>query len=170
MQITAARIQGNELILSLGNPVEAAKEIFRFKAGDYELTRIKKKRSLEANSYCWVLIHKIAQKIHEPPVEVYRRYIRDLGCKTSVCCVKQEDMELEVQTFLAGHLGRMVDIGGSKLPGCVTIVKHYGSSSYDVEQMSAFIDAIVQDCIALDIDVKSQEEIEVLLLQWRRMT
>ena len=166
MTVTGARLQGNELILTLRNPLEAAREVYRFRAGEYELTRARKKRSLDANAYCWVLINAIAQKIHEPPVEVYRRYIRDVGCRTSVVCVRVEDAEAEIQSFLQGHIGRMADIGESKLPGCVTIHKKYGSSSYDSRQMAAFIDSIVQDCLALDIETRPREEIESLVSQW----
>ena len=165
MRIDAARLQGNELILTV-NPMEAAKAVYNFRAGEYELSRTKKKRSLEANSYCWVLINKIAEKVHEPPVDVYRRCIRDLGCKTVIICAQEEDVEAEIQTFLAGHIGRMVDIGDSKIPGCVVLHKRYGSSSYDVDQMRQFLDNIIQECIALDIPYKSEEEIEVLLKRW----
>ena len=166
MNVMSARIQGNDLILSLQNPSEAGKLVYNFKAGEYELNKIKKKRSLDANAYSWVMINKIAEKVHEPPVEVYRRCIRDLGCRTVVVCAPEEYVEQEIQTFIAGHLGRMVDIGDSKIPGCVVLHKRYGSSSYDVDQMRQFIDNIIQECIALDIEYKPQEEIEMLLKRW----
>ena len=168
MTITNARIERNELILTLANPVDAGKLVYRFKPGDYNILACGKKRSLDANAYCWVLINKIAERIHEPPVEVYRRYIRDIGGKRIVTCVRLEDLETEVQTFTFNHIGRMVNIGESKIPGCATVEKIYGSSDYTVEQMSALIDAIVQDCDALDIETKTQEEIEKLLHNWRK--
>ncbi|MBP5720444.1 MAG: hypothetical protein J6W82_05210 [Bacteroidales bacterium] len=167
MTITNARIDGNELILTLADPADAGKLVYRFKAGEYEISPVRKKRSLEANAYAWVMINRIAERIHEPPVEIYRRYIRDIGGKRVVSCVKQEDLETEVKTFTAGHIGRLVNIGTSKIPGCATVEKIYGSSDYDVEQMSALIDAIVQDCDALGIETKTQEEIEILLRRWR---
>ena len=166
MIITSARLSGNQLILTLTNPGEAAKTVHKFNAGEYELTKVNKKRSLDANAYCWTLINKIAEKIGDNSVEVYRRYIRDIDCKTHVVCVQVEDVETEVETFLHGHKGRMVEIGESKLPGCATIHKKYGSSSYDTAQMARFIDGIIQDCIALDIEYRPPEEIDSLLAQW----
>lgn len=166
MIVTSARLSGNQLILTLTNPSEAAKTVHKFNAGEYELTKVKKKRSLDANAYCWTLIHKIAEKVHEPPVDVYRAYIRDIGCKSHVVCIQADDVETEVETFLQGHIGRMVQIGESKIPGCATIIKKYGSSSFSVQQMQAFIEAIIQDCIALDIEYKTPEEIDSLLAQW----
>lgn len=166
MRIESARLSGSELILTLSNPLEAAREVFKFKPGEYDIVKHRKKRSLDANAYCWALIHKIAQKVHEPPGEVYRRYIRDLGCKTVVTCVQKDDVETEVNTFLQGHIGRMVDIGESRIPGCATLHKKYGSSDYDVQQMAAFIDSICEDCRALDIETRPEEEINSLLKQW----
>ena len=166
MIITSARLSGSELILSLTNPIEAGKVVHKFNAGDYELRPVPKKRSLDANAYAWVLIHKIAAKIQEPAVEVYRRYVRDIGSKVVVVCVQTEDVETEVNAFLAGHIGRMVDIGESKIRGCATMHKKYGSSNYTVQEMARFIDIIQQDCVALDIETKPQEEVESLLRQW----
>lgn len=143
MQVINARLQANELILTLPNPSDAAKLVYRFKAGEYDISRVKEKRSLDANAYRWVLINKIAQKVHEPPVEVYRKCIKDLGCKTTVVCAQEQDIEDEINSFLAGHIGRMVDVGESRIPGCVTLHKRYGSSSYDTQQMASFIDNII---------------------------
>ena len=166
MKILAARLSGNELCLRLQQPSDAAKFVYQFTEGDYEINKTKRKRSLDANAYCWVLIHKIAEAVQEPPKEIYRRYIRDIGCKTHIVCVRVGDVETEVETFLAGHIGRMVEIGDSKIPGCATIHKKYGSSSFDVSQMAAFIDQISQDCTSMGIEVRPQEEIDSLLRQW----
>ncbi len=166
MTITGARLNGGELILTLSSPLEAARLVHKFKAGEYDLVKHKRKRSLDANAYCWTLIHKVAAKVGRAPVEVYRDYIRDLGCKTKVCCVQETDVEDEVHDFIEGHIGRMVDIGDSRLPGCVVLHKKYGSSSYDTAQMAQFIDNIVQDCQALDIETRTPEELDSLLSQW----
>ena len=132
---------------------------------DVEIT-IKKhfpKRSLDANAYAWVLIREIAENRHEEPVQVYRRYIRDVAGKVTVSCVKNEDLETEVRQFLDGHIGRLVDIGESKIPGCSVIHKHYGSSDYDSQQMATLLDSIIEDCRLFGIETKTKEEIKSLL-------
>ena len=58
MQITGARLQGNDLILSLVSPSDAGKFVYDFKAGEYELTKIKRKRSLDANGSSSTRLHK----------------------------------------------------------------------------------------------------------------
>lgn len=124
-------------------------------------------RSKNANSYAWFLIDRIAESTREAPTEVYRRYIRDVGCKESIVCVKVEDMQKEIDTFLSGHKGRMVDIADSKIPGCVVLHKKYGSSDYDSKQMAALIDNIYQDCEILGIEKKDKSEIDKMIKDWR---
>ena len=124
-------------------------------------------RSKDANAYCWVLIHRIAEKMREAPIEVYRGFIRDFSCKTTVVCVQEEDAAEEIRGFVEGHIGRLVDIGDSKIPGCVLLHKKYGSSSFSKEQMSAFLDIIIDQCKELGIETRTPEEIESLLKGWK---
>ena len=125
-------------------------------------------RSRDSNAYCWVLIHKISEKMREAPVEVYRGFIRDFSCKTTVVCVKEEDAAEEIRSFVEGHIGRLVDIGDSKIPGCVVLHKKYGSSSFSKEQMTAFLDIIIDQAKELGIETRTPEEIESLLKGWNK--
>lgn len=167
MIINSAEYDGGKLILSVPSLKEVSLFLSIFKPGDYEIKKRKQKRSLDANAYAWALIGKIADAVDDSPEEVYKRYIRDVGSVMTVSCVLVEDVESEVKTFVEGHIGRFVQVGESKLPGCATIKKHYGSSSYDSKQMAHFIDAIVQDCRELSIETRSKEEIESLLEEWK---
>lgn len=124
-------------------------------------------KSRDANAYAWVLIHKIAEKTRREPVVIYREFIRNFSCKTKVTCVLVEDVESEINDFISGHLGRMVDVGESKVPGCVVLHKKYGSSSFTREQMSGFIDIICDACRELEIETKSEEEINSLVGSWK---
>ena len=124
-------------------------------------------KSRDANAYAWVLIHKIAEKTRREPVVIYREFIRNFSCKTKVTCVLVEDVESEINDFISGHLGRMVDVGESKVPGCVVLHKKYGSSSFTREQMSGFIDIICDTCRELEIETKSEEEINSLVESWK---
>lgn len=124
-------------------------------------------RTKDANSYAWVLIHKIAEKTRREPIVVYREFIRNFSCKTQVTCVMAEDAEDEIRDFVSGHLGRMVDIGESKIQGCVVLHKKYGSSSFNREQMSGFIDIICDTCRELEIETRPKEEIESLVRSWK---
>ena len=123
-------------------------------------------RSLKANNYAWILIQELSVKTGMTPVETYRWYIREHGCKTTYACVEEKDMESEIRAFLDGHLGRLVDIKDSKLPGCVILVKRWGTSDYDTQQMTTFLNSIVEDCIGYGIEVRPPEEIKSMLEEY----
>ena len=59
MRIDAARYEGGELILTTSD-ADARRLVYEFKPGEYELRRARKRRSLDANAYAWVLIDKLA--------------------------------------------------------------------------------------------------------------
>ena len=44
-----------------------------------EFRERRKKRSLDANAYCWVLIGQLAARLRITPLEVYREAIRAIG-------------------------------------------------------------------------------------------
>ena len=145
------------------------KEFESLKESEVEVSvsKYRPPRSLNANSYAWVLIHRIAEKTHEPPIDIYKRLIRDVGCKVVITCVKAEDAELEIRDFVKDHIGRTVMIGDSKFDGYVTLHKKYGSSDFTTSQMAAFIDNIVEACRELEIETRPAEEIESLLGEWK---
>lgn len=128
--------------------------------------KFKKKRSLDANAYCWVLIGKIAEKTNVPKDEVYREAIRGIGGNYDVICIKEEAANTLRSAWESNGLGWQTDILLSKIDGCTNVVLYYGSSTYDTEQMSRLIDNIIQDCKALGIETKSKAEIDSLLGAW----
>lgn len=131
----------------------------------FKVDKFKNKRSLDANAYFWTLIGKISKKTNVPKEEVYRNYILGIGSFEIVCC---EDRAVE--TLRAGWsrngLGWITETTTSKIDRCTNVLLYYGSSTYDVEQMSRLIDAAVQDCNALGIETKSGAEIDSLLNSW----
>ena len=50
--------------------------------------------------------------------------------------------------------------------GYSNVFFHMGSSDFDTRQMSMLIDNLIQDCRALDIETRPQDEIEALLEAW----
>ena len=134
---------------------------------DLEIKEHRKKRSLDANAYCWVLINKIADALRITPVEIYRQAIQNVGGNYEILPVKEEAAEHFKQVWQAQGLGwPCVDMGKSKIDGYRNLRAYYGSSTFSVSQMQVLIDNLVQDCRALDIEVKSEEEIASLMEVW----
>ena len=126
----------------------------------------KEKRSLDANAYAWVLIGKIAEKTNIPKTEVYRDAIKEIGGNYDVVCIKSEAADTLRSAWERNGIGWMTEIQYSKLKGCTNVFLYYGSSTYDVSQMQRLIELLKQDCDSLNIDTKSQAEIDSLLNSW----
>lgn len=163
MKLDDARREGNALVLETSDP-GAWRFLMDFKPGEYEITKQRKKRSLDANAYSWVLIDKIAAVLHYSKEEVYRRAVREFGV-SEVYCGKPEAVDILVRAH-EGGLGFQYEKFDSKIPGCVNVRLYFGQSSYDTKQMSIFIDGLVQDAKSLDIETLSDREISLLKEGW----
>ena len=51
------------------------------------IKEFRKKRSLDANRYLWVLCNKLSVKVGAPPEEIYRHYIPDVGDNSDTICI-----------------------------------------------------------------------------------
>lgn len=129
--------------------------------------KFKQKRSLDANAYCWTLIGKIAEKTRVPKEDVYREAIRGIGGNYDIVCIKEEAAESLRSAWAKNGIGWQSETMLSKLDGCTNVILYYGSSTYDSQQMQVLTERIIQDCVALNIPTKSQEEIDSLLNSWR---
>ena len=131
---------------------------------DLEVKEHRKKRSLDANAYAWVLINKIADALRITPKEIYRQAIQNVGGNYEILPVKTEAAEHFKQVWEAQGLGwPCVDMGKSKIDGYRNLRAYYGSSTYSTTQMAQLIDILLQDCRALDIEFKSDEEIASIM-------
>lgn len=126
-----------------------------------------KKRSLDANAYCWVLISKLADKLNISKTEVYRSAIREIGGNCDTVCVQRKAVKSLREGWERNGMGWQTEEFPSKLEGCSNVVLYYGSSTYDVSQMSRLINNILQECRQVGIETKSREEIDSLLTSWR---
>ena len=165
MNITGAKWVGGELILSTGDP-EAVRFAIGFEAGDYSIEKAKKKRSLDANAYAWVLIDKIAAEMRLGKEEVYRNTIRDIGGNSEIICVPDKAIDTLRRCWEKNGLGWQMDTFPSKLKGCTNAILYYGSSAYDTKQMSIFIDRLIQDAKALGIETMPPDRLNSLLEAW----
>lgn len=127
----------------------------------------RQKRSLDANAYAWVLIGKLAAAMQIKPVEVYRQAIRNVGDNYTPMCVREKDVVRFRRDWEANGLGWPCDdLGPSQIPGCRNLKAYHGSSTYDTAQMSRLIDALVQDCKALDIETLPPDKLAALVEEW----
>ena len=166
MRLDGARREGNALVLETTDS-SAWRFLMDFKAGEYEITKKRQKRSLDANAYAWVLIDKIAEVMHLDKTTVYRREIREIGGASEIVCVRNDAVNGMTRIWEKNGLGWQVEQLPSKIKGCTNLILHYGSSVFDSKQMSVFIDQIIQDATALDIETLSDKELSLLKEGWK---
>lgn len=165
MIINSATVEFGKLILEV-NTDDARRFAYGFKPGDYEIKKAVKKRSLDANAYCWVLCNQLAQALNLPPETIYLNALKDIAGACEIVCVQEKAAKTLEYHWADNHIGRRVETMPSKIPGCVTVKLYYGSSDYDTKQMSRLIENLIQDNKSLGLEVKPREEIESLLSGW----
>lgn len=149
--------------------VAACEEVQAGKRYVAEIKQHREKRSLEANSYCWILIGKLAARYGLAPEEVYRQQIRQIGGVYTIVAVPTDMVASVSEGWCAGHIGRQADDMGPcrTVKGRNNLRLWLGSSDYDTKQMSQLLDGIVQECKAAGIETLPPEEIKRLEEAWK---
>lgn len=165
MHVDEAKLENGWLCLKT-EPSEALKFLLRFiKGKNYDIVNHTEKRSRNANSYAWLLITKLSETLNYPKEEIYRRAISEIGGKSTVLTLRSNAVKDFKRAYINGHLGRSVQILNSDAETADILIT-YGSSDFDRKQMSQLIDNLIQDCLSIGIETKSEEEIKSLLSQW----
>lgn len=128
----------------------------------------RKKRSLDANAYAWLLIGKIADTLSLlsrkgiDKEEVYFDMLKKYG--------QSQLISVLADVPLKEYLKYYEEIGESTLGG--KLFKHYriykGSSQFDSREMAILINGIVDDAKALGISTETPEQIANMLSLWEQ--
>ena len=136
---------------------------------DVEAKKHREKRSLNANSYCWVLCDKIAKELCKDGTvvtkeKIYQDSILQIGTFEPMI-VQEKAFENFKRIWEKQGLGFLVQ-EVSRKNKCVKVHCYYGSSTYDSKEMSLLIDLLVGLATSLSIETKPQSEIDSLLRSW----
>ena len=153
-------------LLTVSGGTELADLYDTWQGKPVEIKPQRPKRSLDANAYAWVLLDKLAAKLGRTKAEIYREAIRSIGGVSETVCVRDVAVDKLIEGWQHNGLGWFADTMPSKIKGCTNVVLYYGSSTYDTKQMSALIDAIVQDCKAVGVETLTPEQIAALNAAW----
>ena len=134
------------------------------------LKKWRKKRSLDANAYYWVLVSKIAEKLRSSKEEVHNLMLSRYGQPE-----REDDGSAVVLSVLERiDLTKRDDIHVKPI-GHGTVdgkrFTHYillrGSHTYDTKEMSVLIDGVVSEAREMGIETMTTEELERLLAAWK---
>ncbi len=168
MNVNGFRINGDDLVLHTthADAMQFALKNDPFKPGEFEIKRVRKKRSLEANAYMWALCSEIADVVGCSKEDVYRRNIRDGGEYTALL-IKTDAVEEFSRMWEAHGIGWFCDvIDDSKLPGFKLVFAYHGSSSYDTKQMSLLINRVKADAESVGIIPLPPAQIAAMMENW----
>lgn len=134
-----------------------------------ELKKYRKKRSLDANSYCWVLCDSIAKELCKDGTiitkeDVYKDAILQIGTFEPFI-VQEKTLDNFKRIWEKQGLGFLVQ-EVSRKDKCIKVNCYYGSSTYDTKEMSLLIESLVELAKTLHIETKPQNEIDSLLREW----
>lgn len=128
-----------------------------------------KKRSLDANNYCWVLCDKIAKELCKDGTiitkeKVYQDAVLQIGTFEAMI-VEEKSYDKFKRIWEKQGLGFLIQ-EVSRKDKCVKVHCYYGSSTYDSKEMSLLIELLVELAKSLRIETKTQAEINSLLELW----
>ena len=148
-------------------PVDELNEFAKLDAIDIIAKKHRKKRSLDANAYAWVLMTKIAnhKDVRSSKEEIYEEMLQKYGY-----------LEKDEEGYIVITIKKGINV--RKLGGHWKFYKSNGkfdsylaikgSSEYNTTEMAHFINQIVDECKGLGIETIPTEELERMVSKWQR--
>lgn len=152
--------------------VDLGKMIYEFesnvddlKIGEYyEIEKEKKLRSLNSNSYLWLMCDKIANAIGSDKDSVYLEMLERYGVFTHIVVKPNVVSKVAEQFKLVRELGE-VTINGTT---GIQLQVYYGSHTYDTKEMSNLLNGVVSEAQFLGIQTLEDIEINRLIREWQK--
>jgi len=132
-----------------------------------ELAEWREKRSLDANSYAWVLMTKIADELTASGAtttkdDVYIGMLKRYG-QGGVVKIQNKDAENWKRAWKYTEPHENLTQENAQYWRFWV-----GSSEYDSKEMSVFIDGIIEDAKELGIETLTPAELERMMNQWQK--
>lgn len=134
----------------------------------------KEKRSLDANSYYWVLVTKLAEALHISKPRCHNLMLRRYGQNLTIDghgayiripdTEKAEEMALEASEYHIRPTSQIVT--GNDGVNYRTYIMLMGSSQYDTAEMSHLIDGLVDECKAAGIETLPPDELARMMADY----
>jgi len=133
---------------------------------DIKIKKYSKKRSLNSNSYLWILCQKLADKLEITDLEVYKEHIKELNIYKQFTLEEEESKTFKTAWNMLGigWICERIDITEDNK---VVLKAYYGSSTYNTKQMSRLINNIVEDCKLQNIETLDEIELKRMCNNWK---
>lgn len=130
----------------------------------------KRKRSLDANNYMWLLFDKIAKhpSIKSNKDEIYIHMLEKYGVFIYVPATEEQIADLRKVFRIVRERGEcFLETRSGRELTCQTCQCYKGSSLYDIKEMAHLVDGVVSDAKELGIDTMTPTELEKMKSSWK---
>ena len=125
-----------------------------------KITEYRKRRSLDANAYCWALIGKIADALRTGKDEVYLDMLRRYGQSEIVSVQEGISPEGYFKYYDVEGYG---EVKGKRF---VHYKVYKGSSEYDSREMAILIDGMISEASEMGIETATPQELARMKREW----
>ncbi len=122
----------------------------------------RKNRSLNANSYLWLVIGEMASVLHTDKDSVYLQMLERYGVFTHVVVKPNVVDRIKHDWRTVRELGE-ITINGQK---GVQLQCYFGSHTYNTKEFSVLLDGVITEAKELGIDVISEADKDLMLKEW----
>lgn len=112
------------------------------------ISEIKKQRSLSQNAYAWALMQRMAEQQRTTAEEIYEIMLQRYGLLVLLRIPPGQEKALDLHQL---KLEQRILREGKEYHIFSGII---GSSKYDTEQMTRFLDGVVSECREMGIDTE----------------
>ena len=140
----------------------------------YDIKEHKERRSLDSNSYYWVLVSKLSQKIRLSATRIHNTMLRDVAPPYLIDgrvamqpipdTDEAENQVLESATYHLKPSSGTIEGKDGQLYRWYIVLR--GSSTFNREEMSALIDRIIVECKEQDIETATPEQLAQMAELW----
>jgi hypothetical protein len=127
-----------------------------------EIAPLKKKRSLDANGYLWVLLQKIAEVLHTSKDEIYLEMLARYGVFTHIVVKPNVVERVKDEWRTVRELGEVTINGKTG----IQLQCFFGSSTYDSKEFSVLLDGVISEAKELGIETLSETEADRMIKEW----
>ena len=127
---------------------------------EYEVKEHKKKRSLNANAYYWVLVNKMADALNQSKEFIHLSMLKQYGQRYVICVPYDTPIESLIKYYEQDGVRKQ----GDMLFKTYNVYKQ--SSEMNTYEMSKLIDGAVEEAQSMGIETLPPGELERLKSMW----
>lgn len=127
-----------------------------------EVKPYRKRRSLDANAYLWVILAKMADALKTNKDELYLQMLERYGVFTHLIVKPKVVERVKAEWRTVRELGEVTINGQTG----IQLQCYFGSSTYDSKEMATLLDGVVSEAQELGIETMTPDEITDMKSRW----